>query len=181
LVFTALLVGCAPALWAQSDETDVGEVALHAGGSFGAGTHYSVGGSSGFAFNRKGMAFLEATYTEMGKDILWRRPDVQSPQGSRLFEFMTSVHIRIPVKDRLAPYVIVGGGLFYNSFHAYAGPQGALIGIDDFKFGVQSGGGVRYYIGDNWGIRPEFKVIVSSRTYTRMTIGVFYNLRTFWP
>ncbi len=178
----AVFLACAPAvLRGQAAEPEVGEVALHGGGNFGAGTHVSVGGSSGFAFSRRGMAFLEATYTQMGRDILWRRADVQSPQESRLFEFMASTHIRFPVGERWAPYAILGGGLLFNSFRAYSGPQGALIGIEDFKFGVQSGGGVRYYIGENWGVRPEFKVIVSSRTYTRMTIGVFYNLPTHWP
>jgi opacity protein-like surface antigen len=179
---TALFLTFAPvALHGQSSETDVGEVALHAGGTFGAGTHGTVGASSGFAFSPRGMAFLDANYTWMAHDILWKRPGVQSPQDSRLFEFMATTHIRFPVTNRIAPYAILGGGLLFNTFRAYSGPQGALIGIDDFKFGAQGGGGVRFYLGENWGIRPEFKVTVSSQTYTRMSIGVFYNIPSFWP
>ena len=181
-VFAAAVIALTPAaVYGQSGETDVGELAIHGGGTFGTGTHPAVAASTGIAFARRGMALLDVAYTPMGHDILWRRHDVQSPQNSQLFEFMFSSHIRFPVKARLAPYAIIGGGLLFNTFRGYTGPQGALVGIEDFKFGVQTGGGVRYYLGENWGIRPEFKVIVSSQTYTRMSIGVFYVVPPLWP
>jgi hypothetical protein len=180
-VVTAGLVVCAPGLFGQTSASEEGEVSVYGGGMFGAGTHPTVGGSSGWGFSRHGMAFLEASYSQMGHDILWQRHDVQSPQGSHLFDFMFSTHIRFPIRDRWAPYGLIGGGLAFNTFSAYAGPQGALIGIQDFKMAFQAGGGVRYYVGENWGIRPEVKVIVSSRTFTRVAIGVFYNLPPNWP
>ena len=180
LGFAALLV-LAPGLFAQVSATDDGEVSVYAGGTFGIGTHALVGGSSGLAFSRHGMVFLEGSYSPLGHEILWQRHDVQSPRESHLFDVMVSTHIRFPIRERWAPYVLIGGGLVFNTFRAYAGPQGALIGIQDFKMGFHTGGGVRYYVGENWGIRPEFKVVVSSRTYTRMAVGVFYNLPSDWP
>jgi hypothetical protein len=168
-------------VFGQSGETDVGEVAAYGGGSFGGGAHAYVGGSSGFAFSRRGMAFLEGSYTALGHDILWQRPDVSSPSDSHLYDIMFGVHIRFPVRERWAPYAILGGGLAINTFRAYAGPKGALISIEDFKAAFQTGAGVRYYIRETWGIRPEFKVIVSSRTFTRASIGVFYVLPANWP
>jgi hypothetical protein len=56
-----------------------------------------------------------------------------------------------------------GGGLLLDSFRAAAGaapqvppPSGGLVlAIDDFKFGFQPVGGFRYYVGKEWGIRPE--------------------------
>ena len=56
----------------------------------------------------------------------------------------------------------------------------AAVAIDEFNFGFHTGGGVRYYIREGWGIRPELKVVVSHRTYTRFTIGFFYTLPTGW-
>jgi hypothetical protein len=170
-----------PEVFAQMSAPEDGEVSVFGGGTFGAGTHALVGGSSGWGFSRHGMAFLEGSYSPMGHDILWPRHDVHSPQESHLFDVMFSTHIRFPIRDRWAPYGLVGGGLAFNSFRAYAGPQGALIRIEDFKMAFQTGGGVRYYISENWGIRPEFKVVVSTRTYTRMAIGVFYTLPPNWP
>ncbi len=181
-ILLALICAFAPVrLVAQADETDVGEVAAFGGGSFGAGTHPFVGGSMGYAFSRHGMALLEAGYTPMGSEILWRRPDVRSPQNSYLLDCGLSFHIRIPVRERWAPYGILGGGLAFNSFRAIAGPQGALIGIEDFKGEFHTGAGLRYYIREYWGIRPEFKVIVSTRVFTRLSVGVFYTLPPNWP
>jgi opacity protein-like surface antigen len=175
------LVLFAPDVSAQISANEDGEVVAYGGGTFGGGAHPLVGGGSGWGFSRHGMFFLDASYSPMGREILWPRHDVHSPQDSHLFDVMFSTHIRFPIRDRWAPYGLVGGGLAFNSFRAYAGPQGALIGIEDFKMAFQTGGGVRYYVNENWGIRPEFKVIVSTRTYTRMAIGVFYTLPPNWP
>ncbi len=178
----AILFAFSPAvLLAQRDLSDVGEVGGFGGGAFGAGTHPFVGGSSGLSFSKHGMALVEAAYMPMGRDIIWRRPDVQSPQNSYLLDFGLSIHIRFPVGERWAPYGLVGGGLFFNSFRAISGPQGALIGIQDFKGAFHTGVGTRFYVGENWGIRPEIKVYISSRTFARASVGVFYNLPAGWP
>jgi hypothetical protein len=34
---------------------------------------------------------------------------------------------------------------------------------------------MRYYFRENWGIRPEFKVIIGAQTYTRLSVGLFYT------
>jgi hypothetical protein len=165
----------------QSGDNDTGEASVFGGGSFGLGTHPVVGGDSGFAFSRYAMFLFGGSFTPMGNDILWQRPDIKSPQDGNLYDFNTSIHIRVPVRDKWAPYAILGGGLLFNSYNAAIGPQGALIRVEDFKFGFHTGGGVRYYVRENWGIRPEFRVIVSSRTYTRFTVGVFFTFPSLWP
>jgi hypothetical protein len=180
LVAVALCLFTPAILCAQSGETDTGEVAAFGGGSFGLGTHPVVGGSTGLAFSRYGMGLIEVAFTPMGNDTVRDRTG-QSPQNSRLFDFNASFHIRIPVRERWAPYGILGGGLLMNQFKAISGPQGLLVAADDFSFGFHTGGGLRYYIRQDWGIRPEFKVIISDRTYTRFTVGIFYNLPAGWP
>ena len=170
---------------AQSGDKDVGEVLGFGGGAFGVGSHGVVGGSSGIAFSRNGMALVEAAYMPMGNNVLRPRSDYVSPRDSHLFDFNLSFHIRIPVKEKFAPYAILGGGLLWNTYSALpvaaVGNPGLYVGADDFRFGFHTGGGFRYYVKENWGIRPEFKVIVSSQTYSRFTIGIFYNVPPLWP
>ncbi len=175
------LLAVTQGLFAQVSATNDGELSVYGGGTFGMGTHGFVGGGTGLGFSRYGMAFIEASYSPLGHEVLWPRRDVQSPQQSHLFDVMATTHIRIPIRERWAPYGLIGGGLVFNKFRAYSGPQGALIGMDDFKVAFQTGGGVRYYVGENWGIRPEFRIVFSTRTYTRMAIGVFYNVPANWP
>jgi hypothetical protein len=176
---------------AQSGDTDVGELAAFGGGAFGIGTHPVVGASSGLAFSKHGMALIEVAFSPLGSDTLRQRtgPPVES---SRLYDFNGSFHIRFPVRERWAPYGIVGGGLLFDSFRAVLGgggvdpdtgevrPGGAAVAIDEFNFGFHTGAGLRYHVGQNWGVRPEFKVIISNRTYTRFTVGIFYNLPAAW-
>lgn len=61
------------------------------------------------------------------------------------------------------------------------GPYGNAIfkNFNQFNGALETGGGVRYYIRENWGIRPEAKVIVSKTTYTRVSMGIFYVLPNF--
>ena len=126
-VLTCLFVPAT--LLGQSGEADVGEASISGGGSFGAGSHPFVSGSSGIAFSRNAIALLEASYMPMGKEILWRRPDINSPQNSYLLDFGFDIHVRIPVRDRWAPYGILGAGLLFNSFRSVVGPEGSLIGV----------------------------------------------------
>jgi hypothetical protein len=137
---------------------------------------------------------MEVAYSPLKNDTLRRRtgPPVE---GSNLFDFNGSFHIRIPVRERWAPYAIVGGGLLFNPFRAVLLPPGpadpstgeptrqggATFAVDEFNFGFHTGGGLRYYITPDWGIRPELKVIVSNRTYARFTVGIFYTLPSGWP
>ncbi len=164
---------------AQSGESDVGEVAAFGGGIAGIGTHPAVGGSTGLAFSRYSIALIETSFSPLGKNSMHTMPAGTLVDASRLYDFNLSVHIRVPVRDRYAPYAILGGGLLWNTFdRSTVGPQGsvAVTSYSNVDFGFETGGGLRYYIRDNWGVRPELKVIVSKQTYTRFSVGIFYVL-----
>ena len=170
------------ALFGQSAETETGELTAFGGGIFGLGSHPVVGGSSGFSFLRYGLVLLEAAYMPMGQATLRHRKPTDPPtQDSSLYDFNLSVHIRMPVRDRWAPYAILGAGLLFDTFNAASGPQGSLVRVHESNFGFHTGAGLRYYVSGNWGIRPEFKVVVSNQTYTRLSVGIFYNLPPGWP
>jgi hypothetical protein len=171
---------------AQVRDTDFGEVAAFGGGVFGLGTHGAVGASSGVAFSKYGIGLIEAAFSPLGDQTVRHRTGAQ-PQSSKLFDFNFSAHIRVPVKRRWEPYGILGAGLLWDKFKVVPvavpltepgviPPVQAVVAVDEFNFGFHTGGGVRYYVREEWGIRPEFKVIVSNRTYTRFTVGIFYNL-----
>ena len=175
-----------PALMSAQFVDGAGEVTAFGGGTFGlGGAHPAVGASSGTSFSRYAIGLIEAAFSPLGDETLRRRMGAPA-ERSRLFDFNFSVHVQVPVRRRWAPYGIVGAGLLFDAFRVI--PTGALpdeagqtqpavvFAVDEFNFGFHTGGGVRYYIREDWGIRPEFKVIVSNRTYTRFTIGIFYKM-----
>jgi hypothetical protein len=178
-------------LRAQSSETEVGEMAAFGGLTLGLGTTGAVGASSGTAFSKYALGLIEVAFSPVGNTTLRHRigPPVEN---SRLFDFNGSFHIRIPVRKRWAPYGIVGGGILFDSFRAIPtrppengdtttpAPPPVVFAVDEFNFGFHTGGGLRYYIREDWGIRPEFKVVISNRTYTRFTIGIFVNVSSDW-
>jgi opacity protein-like surface antigen len=62
---------------------------------------------------------------------------------------------------------------------SFAGVRYADRSKTNFEFSM--GGGVRYYVADNWGIRPEVRVFISRRNFTRVSVGVFYDIDADWP
>jgi hypothetical protein len=180
---------------AQSGDTETGELAAFGGGTFGlGGVQPAVGASTGLAFSRYGLGLFEVAFSPLGNDTVGRRTGPPA-QSSHLFDLNASFHVRVPVRERWAPYGIFGAGFLMNTFKVISTapgpidpetgqpthPGGLVAAIDEFKFAFHTGAGVRYHISPDWGIRPELKVIVSSRTYTRFTIGIFYNVPPGWP
>jgi opacity protein-like surface antigen len=142
-----------------------------------------VGGTAGLAFSRYAIGYAETAFSPLGSNTVRPAPAGGPIDSSRLYDLNLGVHIRVPVRPRWAPYVILGGGVVWNAFNqSLAGPQGTATArhISNYDFGFHTGGGVRYYIRDNWGIRPEFEVVVSKQTYTRFSVGVFYTLPDTW-
>jgi len=150
----------------------------------GIGSHPAVGGSAGLAFSRLAMLLLETSFSPLGNTSVRPAPPGAVLDASRLYDFNLGLHIRIPVRDRWAPYAILGGGALWNTFdQTVTGPgAGPVVSHhSNFDFGFHTGAGLRYYIRDNWGIRPEVKVVVSKQTYTRLSIGIFYVIPQSWP
>ena len=177
--WTILLIAgsLAAALQAQSDEK-TGELAVYGGGTSGIGTHAYAGGSSGIAFSRYAIGMLDVSYSRFGNDTLRRWPDRQA-RNSNLYDFNVSAHIRYPINQKWAPYAIIGPSVLWNSYDQFhTGPNGDAVGVskDDLNFGFRTGGGVRYHITENWGIRPEVRVVISNQTYVAFTLGVFFNV-----
>jgi hypothetical protein len=163
--------------FAQSGETDVGELAGLGGPSFGLGTQGAVMGSAGIPISRYGVALFETTFMSIGQHTIRPFPAPSTVNQSYLYDFGVDFHIRIPVRERLAPYGIVGTGLLWNTVRQNTVDSSDVAIVKHYNQvnGVlHTGAGLRYYVGKNWGIRPEVRVIVSKQVYTQVLMGVFY-------
>ena len=164
-----LLPVCAAA---QSDETDVGEVAGYAGLAAGIGTHAAVGASFATALSRYHLGFLDVAYAPLGSDAL--RGPFSGITRSHLYDFNGGVHVRAPVTQRFAPYLVVAAGLLHSRFSARL-PERISLEDSDNDFAFHAGVGARYYITDKWGVRPEYRYSVTERNFSRFVVGVFYQ------
>ncbi len=177
LPITILAGASALSLCAQSGETG-GELAVYGGGTSGIGMHSFVGASSGVAFSKYALAMLDVSYSRVGNDMLRYWPDRQA-RDSNLYDFNVSAHIRYPINRKWAPYGILGPSILWNSYEQYAtGSGGTTVTTrrDDVNIGFHTGGGVRYHITENWGIRPEVRVVISNQTFVAFSLGFFFNV-----
>ena len=184
LIVSVVCCFAMPVASGQSGETDVGEVAVLGGGTFGIGARPAVMGSTGLTLSRYGMALFNSSFLSLGQHTIQPWPAPSSVDRSLLFDFGLDFHIRIPVKKRLAPYGIVGSGLLWNMVRQHTVNINGIPVVyhyDQLNGALHTGAGVRYYAGESWGIRSEVRVIVSKQTYTQVMVGVFYVTPTSWP
>jgi len=144
------------------------------------GNNGTVGAGAGLLFAKYGAFFLDMGYTSLGTGSV--RTLGQPLHQSRLYDFALLGHVRIPVKQKFEPYLIVGGGAFYNTFQIATPPANpgvnplTYVGSSTTNFAFHTGAGLRYFIHSDWGIRPELKVSISGQTYVGFTIGFFYQI-----
>lgn len=161
---------------------DVGEVSGYGGVGFGPlGTHGWVGATSGVGFSKYAIGLIDSSFLPLGSSALVNRPPVRN---SRLYDFNFTVQVQVPIKHRWAPYGLAGAALLFNTYRVtYFAPDGIVYyhGHDDAKFGFETGGGVRYFIGRNWGVKGEDRYTISTRNFNRILGGVFYQFEGDWP
>jgi outer membrane protein X len=84
-------------------------------------------------------------------------------KNSSLFTVDANVHYLIPLKSnpKFTPYLLGGLGIIH-------GTNGG-----DTDAGLNLGGGARWEVGRDWGLRPEIKFLVADNTSARFTIGIY--------
>jgi opacity protein-like surface antigen len=184
IAMLGLIIHSARAL-AQSDAREAGEIGIYAGPTAGAlGSHAAVGSNFGRAFSRYTIALFDLSFAPLGARTLLTYPGVVTTQ-SRLYDFNFTVHVRVPVHKRWGPYGILGGGLVFNTYEKQILEPGGVAHLDGKSyaaFGFETGGGVRYYAAENWGIRAEYRCTFSTQNFSRVLGGVFYQFEgdDFW-
>jgi hypothetical protein len=73
---------------------------------------------------------------------------------------------------KFVPYVGVGLGMLRSSVKYTLAGQSTTYSDSAAAFNV--GAGLRYYVGRNWGLRPELMYFARSGSYSRFTVGIFW-------
>ena len=186
IVLSAALALLPAVASAQRPEGESGEISAIGGiaGGSGLGVQPTVTGSAGYAFSKWGMVLFDTSYLPMGNHTIQSWPAPADVHKSWTLDFGMDIHIRIPVKAKWEPYGIVGTGVLWNSLHANDTIANQFVVEKHFNQvngALHTGGGFRYHVSENWGVRSEVKVIVSKQIYTQMLMGVFYVTPPNWP
>jgi opacity protein-like surface antigen len=185
LIIVIGLLTCVPVLLAQTGEPlqETGEVSAYAGVGFsGLGTHPWVGGSTGISPSKYAVALIDVSFMPLNSETL--RHNLADVTTSRLYDFNFTVHVQIPIHHRVTPYGLAGAALLYNTYLIPAVRPGGfayIAGRSDVKFGFETGGGARYFVGKEWGLRGEYRYTVSTHNFSRILGGVFYQFDGTWP
>jgi opacity protein-like surface antigen len=162
---------------------DTGELSVYTGAVFGSpGGHSVAGAATGLYMSKYVVALIDASFTPLGDNILRHHPEVAA--DSRLYDINFAVHIRVPAGRRLAPYGLAGAALLYNTYQIRSmqpESDASLSGQNYVRFGFETGGGARYYIGDSWGVRGEYRYTLSTHNFSGISVGVFYQFSGSWP
>ena len=163
----------------QAADVDAGttEVAAYGGLVAGIGTHGTVGGSVGYATTRRLLVLGEFSYIPAGSQEL-AGADFAVKASARAYDFNGGFHLQLLSPDRKAvPYAAVGVGAVHGSGSGEVTAMGQTLSakVSNTDFYCNLGGGLRYYLSDRWGIRPELKIFAGAGTFARLTIGVFYQ------
>jgi len=182
LMLVGLVISSSGA-YAQPGETDQGEFTIYTGlTAGGVGTHPAVGASTGLTFSRYVVGVFDASYSPLGSDNLRYYSGLMTTD-SRLYDINFNVQVRAPFRERWEPYTVLGAALLYNTYQARATqPADAkAVSKHDGRFGFEVGGGIRYYLAETWGVRGEYRHTFSTRNFSRILGGVFYQFDGIMP
>ena len=162
----AALVFAAAPVPAQPDVINAPELTGFVGGVLGVGSHPAVGAAVAYPTSRYLVPNVEFSYSPL---------DERGGIKTRLWDFNGGLHVRFPDRGipRLTPYLGFGIGLIRieNRFPAPPFSRGADVN----KFAVNLSGGARYYITDQFGVRPEIKGFLGDYSFMRASVGVFWQ------
>jgi opacity protein-like surface antigen len=187
IALTAIAFAAAP-VYGQVFFDGGGEVSAMGGVAFGGlGARPIVSGSAGADITRYAMVLAEAAMIPISSQTLLPA-NANTVRGSDLFDFNVALQGRIPIK-RWEPYGMLGTAVLMNPYTAgFLGPNGTVVYVGErhSKFALEGGGGCRYYAGEKWGVRVEYRYTSSARNFNRIQGGLFYRLEgdslfTFLP
>jgi len=177
-VFAVVPVLLSAMAWCQAGDPELAEASAFGGFVSGIGTHGFVGAGAGMAIGKYFQGVGEVSFAPIGSNTIRDHPATQTVQQSRVYDFNFSLHVQFPIGKKLAPYAIAGPSVIWNSFQSTTvGPGGDVkaLAVNETNFGFHTGGGVRYYLPHDWGIRPEVRVVISAKTYVVTSVGLFYT------
>jgi Outer membrane protein beta-barrel domain len=173
IVMTAFVVVATLASYGQSIVPGNVEVTGHLGIISGIGSHGSFGGSIGAPVTDRLILSGDLSYIPFGGGSV-RILGSTTTTSSKAFNLNGNLQYQFKPLHASVPYAGAGLGFLHSSFDASSsGSVVAQGGSTDLYFNV--GGGLRYYVRDRWGFRPEFMIFAGSNTYVRFAGGIFYQ------
>jgi hypothetical protein len=172
------------------------EVGPFLGASYGIDKARVMGGGNvTFAINRYVLPYAEFSYlpgirrTQTGTFSGTGRPFTTS-YTIPLSDFHGGVHIRIPIHESpVVPYLVLGIGALKHfestvtatNTDATGTVSQPLLVPGGSDFAVNFGGGLRYYLGQRFGVRVEAKAYKPTGTFSdvfgKVEAGFFFQLR----
>jgi hypothetical protein len=144
----------------------------------GIGTHVALGGSAGVALKERVLAFGEFLYIPLGSSTVTILGTNRSV-SAHAFNLDGGLQYQFRKYGSMVPYAGVGLGVLHsaasisNTF-SFQGLNFSTGGSSN-DFYVNLGGGVRYYVTEQWGFRPEFTIFAGPNSFVRIGAGVFYQ------
>jgi hypothetical protein len=153
------------------------EVTGNLGVVSGIGSHGSFGGSVGAPISDHLILSGDLSYIPLGGASVTFN-GISSSSSAKAFNFNGNLQYQFKARRATVPYAGVGLGFLHSSFSSSSNVSGAGLmnaqgGSTDMYFNV--GGGLRYYVKERWGFRPDFTVFAGSNTYVRFAGGIFYQ------
>jgi hypothetical protein len=143
----------------------------------GIGSHGSFGGSLGIPVTDHLILSGDLSYIPLGGASLTVLGSTMS-SSAKAFNFNGNLQYQFKPTRAVVPYAGAGLGFLHSSFDTSsstvgAGSFSATGSSTDLYF--NTGGGLRYYVKERWGFRPEFMIFAGSNTYVRFAGGIFYQ------
>jgi len=152
------------------------EVTGHLGVVSGIGSHGSFGGSLGVPVSKSFIVSGDLSYIPMGGGSVTAGGATTSA-GARAFNFNGNLQYQFKQAHDLVPYGGAGLGFLHSSFDTAGSILGSSFSVSgsstDLYFNV--GGGLRYFVNERWGFRPELMVFAGPNAYVRIAGGIFYR------
>jgi hypothetical protein len=178
-VFIAIVACLAVSSYAFGADLEQGRVEATGlvGVVTGIGTHTVVGIGGGKAIRNNLSLNGEFSYIPLGSanvNVL----GVQSSYSAKALTFDFGAQYQFKQIGKFDPY----GGISVGWKHASSSSSvtGSIAGIN-LNGGssanaayVKFGGGGRYYMGDNWGFKPELMIFAGHSTFARLSGGIFF-------
>ncbi|MEZ5356302.1 MAG: outer membrane beta-barrel protein [Bryobacteraceae bacterium] len=157
----------------EQGQTEGGAVA---GIVSGIGTRASLGGQIASGLTDKIAAYGELSFIPLGgaKSTF---AGTTASSSSRAFNLNGGIHYQFKQSGKMTPYAAAGLGILHSSGSFRTSGEGLNLSgsasANSLYFNL--GGGVRYYMADNWGFRPEIMIFAGDQTYVRLGVGIFYQ------
>lgn len=169
------------------------EIGGFVGASYGVDKFRVMGGGNiTYAINRYILPYFEYSYfPEIGREITQNFAGSGNAFTAKftvpVSDFHGGVHIRMPIirESPVVPYLAIGAGGLRAGKSSFLFESAATTQRIDVApqtvFAVNGGGGLRFYIGQRWGMRAEGKIYGPfgdfGDTFGKVEFGFFLQLR----